>query len=76
MKEIRDYLCTYNHTIPQESKTQTLDLLKVLVMNLLQIECNQISSAWKEEWQIKLDILKAIHYCILLHFSGLHTLLR
>ena len=79
MKEIRDYLSgTYkSHYTSQESKTQTLDLIESIGDAEAFCRSNAIkylSRFGKKNGKSKLDILKAIHYCILLyHFSGLHT---
>ena len=79
MKEIRDYLSgTYkSHYTSQESKTQTLDLIESIGDADPFCRSNAIkylSRFGKKNGKSKLDILKAIHYCILLyHFSGLHT---
>ena len=79
LKEIRDYLSgTYNsHYTSQESKTQTLDLIESIGDAEPFCRSNAIkylSRFGKKNGKSKLDILKAIHYCILLyHFSGLHN---
>lgn len=79
LKEIRDYLSgTYNsHYTSQESKTQTLDLIEGIGDAEPFCRSNAIkylSRFGKKNGKSKLDILKAIHYCILLyHFSGLHN---
>lgn len=78
MKEIRDYLSsTYNaHYTSKESKTQTLDLIESIGDAEPFCRSNAIkylSRFGKKNGKSKQDILKAIHYCILLyHFSGLH----
>jgi len=78
MKEVRDYLSgTYrSHYTSQESKTQTLDLIESIGDAEAFCRSNAIkylSRFGKKGGKSKLDILKAIHYCILLyHFSGLH----
>ena len=79
MKEIREYLSsTYNsHYTSKESKTQTLDLIQSI--GDAEPFCRSkaikyLSRFGKKGGKSKQDILKAIHYCILLyHFSGLHT---
>ena len=77
MKEVRDYLSgTYKaHYTSQESKTQTLDLIESIGDAEAFCRSNAIkylSRFGKKNGKSKLDILKAIHYCILLyHFSGL-----
>lgn len=79
MKEIRDYLSsTYkSHYTSQESKTQTLDLIESIGDAEPFCRSNAIkylSRFGKKNGKSKQDILKAIHYCVLLyHFSGLHT---
>ena len=78
MKEVRDYLSgTYRaHYTSQESKTQTLDLIQSIGDAEAFCRSNAIkylSRFGKKNGKSKMDILKAIHYCILLyHFSGLH----
>jgi hypothetical protein len=79
LKEIRDYLSgTYkSHYTSQESKTQTLDLVESIGDAEPFCRSNAIkylSRFGKKGGKSKLDILKAIHYCILLyHFAGLHN---
>jgi len=79
LKEIRNYLSgTYkSHYTSQESKTQTLDLIEGIGDAEPFCRSNAIkylSRFGKKNGKSKLDILKAIHYCILLyHFSGLHN---
>jgi len=78
MKEVRDYLSsTYNaHYTSKESKTQTLDLIESIGDAEPFCRSNAIkylSRFGKKGGKSKQDILKAIHYCVLLyHFSGLH----
>jgi len=78
MKEVRDYLSsTYkSHYTSQDSKTQTLDLIESIGDAEPFCRSNAIkylSRFGKKNGKSKQDILKAIHYCILLyHFSGLH----
>jgi len=77
LKEIRDYLGgTYNaHYASPESKTQTLDLIEGIGDAEPFCRSNAIkylSRFGKKNGKSKQDILKAIHYCILLyHFAGL-----
>ena len=77
LKEIRDYLGgTYkSHYAGEESKVQTLDLIDSIGDAEAFCRSNAIkylSRFGKKNGKSKLDILKAIHYCILLyHFSGL-----
>ena len=78
MKEIRDYLSsTYqSHYTSKDSKTQTLDLIESIGDAEPFCRSNAIkylSRFGKKNGKSKQDILKAIHYCILLyHFSGIH----
>jgi len=78
MKEIREYLSsTYkSHYTSPESQTQTLDLIESIGDAEPFCRSNAIkylSRFGKKNGKSKQDILKAIHYCILLyHFSGLH----
>ena len=78
LKEIREYLSgTYKaHYTSSESKTQTLDLIEGIGDAEPFCQSNAIkylSRFGKKNGKSKLDILKAIHYCILLyHFSGIH----
>jgi len=77
LKEIRDYLSgTYrSHYASAESKTQTLDLIESVGDAEPFCRSNAIkylSRFGKKNGKSKQDILKAIHYCILLyHFAGL-----
>ena len=77
LKEIRDYLGgTYrSHYASLESKTQTLDLIEGIGDAEPFCRSNAIkylSRFGKKNGKSKQDILKAIHYCILLyHFAGL-----
>ena len=77
LKEIRDYLSgTYNaHYASPGSKTQTLDLIEGIGDAEPFCRSNAIkylSRFGKKDGKSKRDILKAIHYCILLyHFAGL-----
>ena len=77
LKEVRDYLSgTYRaHYCSQESKTQTLDLIDSIGDAEAFCRSNAIkylSRFGKKNGKSKFDILKAIHYCILLyHFSGI-----
>lgn len=76
LKEIKDYLGgTYrSHYAGEEGKTQTLDLIDSIGDAEAFCRSNAIkylSRFGKKNGKSKLDILKAIHYCILLtHFSG------
>lgn len=78
LKEIRDYLSStyHSHYTSKDSKTQTLDLIESIGDAEAFTRSNAIkylSRFGKKNGKSKMDILKAIHYCILLyHFSGLH----
>ena len=78
LKEIEQYLSStyHSHYTSQESKTQTLDLIESIGDAEPFTRSNAIkylSRFGKKNGKSKMDILKAIHYCILLyHFSGLH----
>ena len=78
LKEIEQYLTStyHQHYTSQESKTQTLDLIESIGDAEPFTRSNAIkylSRFGKKGGKSRLDILKAIHYCILLyHFSGLH----
>ena len=74
LKEIRDYLSgTYRAHYANDNKTQTLDLIASIGDAEAFCRSNAIkylSRFGKKDGKSKLDILKAIHYCILLaHFS-------
>ena len=77
LKEVRDYLSgTYqSHYTSKESKTQTLDLIDSIGDAEAFCRSNAIkylSRFGKKGGKSKQDILKAIHYCVLLyHFAGL-----
>lgn len=79
LKEIEQYLIsTYkSHYTSDQSKTQTLDLIESIGDAEPFTRSNAIkylSRFGKKNGKSKLDILKAIHYCILLyHFAGLHN---
>ena len=75
LKELRDYLsATYRSHYSNDNKTQTLDLINSIGDAEAFCRSNAIkylSRFGKKDGKSKLDILKAIHYCILLyHFSG------
>lgn len=78
LKEIREYLSgTYSaHYAGEHGKTQTLDLIDSIGDAEAFCRSNAIkylSRFGKKAGKSKLDILKAIHYCILLyHFSGIN----
>jgi hypothetical protein len=79
LKEIEQYLSStyHSHYTSEKSKTQTLDLIESIGDAEAFTRSNAIkylSRFGKKNGKSKLDILKAIHYCILLyHFSGLHN---
>ena len=78
LKEVEQYLSStyHQHYTSQESKTQTLDLIESIGDAEAFTRSNAIkylSRFGKKNGKSKMDILKAIHYCILLyHFAGLH----
>lgn len=77
LKEIKNYLSgTYHsHYTSEQSKVQTLDLIEAIGDAESFCRSNAIkylSRFGKKNGKSKLDILKVIHYCILLyHFAGL-----
>jgi hypothetical protein len=79
LKQIEDYLTsTYkSHYTSDQSNTQTLDLIESIGDAEPFTRSNAIkylSRFGKKNGKSKLDILKAIHYCILLYnFAGLHN---
>ena len=79
LNQIEEYLVsTYkSHYTSEQSKTQTLDLIESIGDAEPFVRSNAIkylSRFGKKNGKSKLDILKAIHYCILLyHFAGLHN---
>ena len=78
LKEVEQYLSStyHSHYTSEQSKTQTLDLIESIgdaeaFTRSNAIKC--LSRFGKKNGKSKMDILKAIHYCILLyHFAGLH----
>jgi len=78
LKEVEQYLSStyHSHYTSEQSKTQTLDLIESIGDAEAFTRSNAIkylSRFGKKNGKSKMDILKAIHYCILLyHFSGLH----
>jgi hypothetical protein len=78
LKEVEQYLSStyHSHYTSQDSKTQTLDLIESIGDAEPFTRSNAIkylSRFGKKNGKSKQDILKAIHYCILLyHFAGLH----
>ena len=78
LKEVEQYLSStyHSHYTSETSKTQTLDLIESIGDAEAFTRSNAIkylSRFGKKNGKSKMDILKAIHYCILLyHFAGLH----
>ena len=78
LKEVEQYLVStyHSHYTSEQSKTQTLDLIESIGDAEPFTRSNAIkylSRFGKKNGKSKQDILKAIHYCILLyHFAGLH----
>ena len=78
LKEVEQYLSStyHSHYTSEQSKTQTLDLIESIGDSEAFTRSNAIkylSRFGKKNGKSKMDILKAIHYCILLyHFAGLH----
>jgi hypothetical protein len=78
LKEVEEYVkSTYKSHYANDNKTQTLDLINSIGDAESFSKANAIkylSRFGKKDGKSKFDILKAIHYCILLyHFSGLHN---
>jgi len=78
LKEVEEYVhSTYKSHYANDNKTQTLDLIESIGDAESFSKANAIkylSRFGKKDGKSKFDILKAIHYCILLyHFSGLHN---
>jgi len=78
LKEVEEYVqSTYKSHYANDNKTQTLDLIDSIGDAESFSKANAIkylSRFGKKDGKSKFDILKAIHYCILLyHFSGLHN---
>ena len=79
LKELESYLqSTYqSHYTSESSKTQTLDLIESIGDAEPFSRSNAIkylSRFGRKNGKSKLDLLKAMHYCVLLyHFSGLHN---
>lgn len=78
LKAVEEYLSStyHSHYTSETSKTQTLDLIESIGDAEAFTRSNAIkylSRFGKKNGKSKQDILKAIHYCILLyHFAGLH----
>ena len=79
LKEIADYLSStyHSHYTSEQSTTQTLDLIESIgdaEPFTRSSAIKYLSRFGKKNGKSKVDILKAIHYCILLyHFAGLHN---
>jgi hypothetical protein len=79
LRELETYLQTtyHSHYTSEQSKTQTLDLIESIGDAEPFSRSNAIkylSRFGRKNGKSKLDLLKAMHYCVLLyHFSGLHT---
>jgi hypothetical protein len=79
LRELENYLSStyHSHYTSEVSKTQTLDLIESIGDAEPFSRSNAIkylSRFGKKNGKLKLDLLKAMHYCILLyHFSGLHN---
>jgi hypothetical protein len=79
LKDLESYLqSTYHsHYTSEQSKTQTLDLIESIGDAEPFSRSNAIkylSRFGRKNGKSKLDLLKAMHYCVLLyHFSGLHN---
>jgi hypothetical protein len=78
LKAIEEYIAStyHSHYTSEQSKTQTLDLIESIGDAEAFTRSNAIkylSRFGKKNGKSKMDILKAIHYCVLLyHFAGLH----
>jgi hypothetical protein len=79
LKELESYLQTtyHSHYTSEKTKTQTLDLIESIGDAEPFSRSNAIkylSRFGRKNGKSKLDLLKAMHYCVLLyHFSGLHN---
>lgn len=79
LKVLEEYLIsTYqSHYTSEQSKTQTLDLIESIGDAEPFSRSNAIkylSRFGRKNGKSKTDLLKAMHYCVLLyHFSGLHN---
>ena len=78
LKAVEEYISStyHSHYTSEQSKTQTLDLIESIGDAEAFTRSNAIkylSRFGKKNGKSKMDILKAIHYCVLLyHFAGLH----
>jgi hypothetical protein len=73
LKEIENYIATtyHSHYTSPESQTQTLDLIESIgdaEPFCRSTAIKYLSRFGKKNGKYKLDILKAIHYCILLYY--------
>ena len=79
LKALEDYMAsTYrSHYTSEKSKTQVLDLIESIGDAEAFSRSNAIkylSRFGRKNGKSKSDLLKAMHYCVLLyHFSGIHT---
>jgi len=79
LKAVEEYIAStyHSHYTSDQSKTQTLDLIESIGDAEPFTRSNAIkylSRFGKKNGKSKQDILKAIHYCVLLyHFAGLHN---
>ena len=79
LKSLEDYMVsTYrSHYTSEESKTQVLDLIESIGDAEQFSRSNAIkylSRFGRKNGKSKSDLLKALHYCVLLyHFSGVHN---
>lgn len=79
LKAVEEYLAStyHSHYTSEDSKTQTLDLVESIGDAEPFTRSNAIkylSRFGRKNGKSKMDILKAIHYCILLYyFAGLHN---
>lgn len=79
LKVVEEYIAStyHSHYTSDQSKTQTLDLIGSIGDGEPFTRSNAIkylSRFGKKNGKSKMDILKAIHYCVLLyHFAGLHN---
>ena len=75
IKALKDYICTtYNgHYTSKENNVQTLDLIESVgdAESFCRSNAIKYLSRYDKKGQAKRDILKALHYTLLLyHFSG------
>lgn len=78
LKDLHGYLIStyHSHYTSESSKTQVMDLIESIGDAEAFSRSNAIkylSRFGKKNGKSRLDLLKAMHYCILLyHFSGIH----